>query len=99
MTGICSRAVTKVNGTRAPEPDSERDMKEGVNPMPPNLEEFIPRERLPDIIDVYVNENFLLASGVRSSEFLKRQLERPIKFVRQYPPRTIDNEGMFNTPL
>ncbi|KAF8497458.1 hypothetical protein F5888DRAFT_1698127 [Russula emetica] len=73
------------------------DMKEGGISMPPNLEEFISGERLPDIIDVYVNKEFLfLASGCL--DFLNRsipQLERPIKFVRQYPKRTrrtvIDN--------
>ena len=72
-------------------------MKEGVNSMPPNLEEFIPGERLPDIIDVYVNKDILFWARA----FLNlspRQLERPIKFVRQYPRRTIINKGMFNTP-
>jgi hypothetical protein len=78
----------------------KRDMKEGGNSMPPNLEEFIPGERLPDIIDVYVNKEFLfLASGCR--DFLNRstlQPERPIKFVRQYPGRTVIDKGMFNIP-
>jgi hypothetical protein len=82
------------------------DMKEGGISMPPNLEEFIPGERLPDIIDVYVNKEFLfLASGCL--DFLNRsipQLEYPIKFVRQYPKRTrrsrrtVIDKGMFNIP-
>lgn len=64
--------------------------------MPPSLEEFIPGERLPDIIDVYVNEEFLFGTCERS-EGLKRLTMQPLKYVRQYPPRTIDNKGMFNT--
>ncbi|KAI0274053.1 hypothetical protein BGY98DRAFT_102296 [Russula aff. rugulosa BPL654] len=83
--------VAKVNGTQAPEPDSEE-----VDSMPPSLEEFIPGERLPDIIDVYVNEEFLFGTSERS-EVLKRLTMQPIKYVRQYPPRTIDNKGMYNT--
>jgi hypothetical protein len=63
--------------------------------MPPSLEEFIPGERLPDIIDVYVNEEFLFGTSGRSEGF-KRLTLQPIKYVRQYPPRTIDNKGMFN---
>jgi hypothetical protein len=74
-------------------------MKEGVNSMPPNLEEFIPGERLPDSIDVYVNKNFLLrACGLLDLSTPCPQLERPIKFVRRYPRRTVIDKGMFNTP-
>jgi hypothetical protein len=62
--------------------------------MPPNLDEFIPGERLPDIIDVYVNSDILFR--VRGSLHLSTQLERPIKFVRRYPQRTVINKGMFN---
>jgi hypothetical protein len=58
--------------------------------MPPSLEEFIPGERLPEFIDIYVDEKFLFgASG------LIRSTLKPIKFVRKYPPRTIDNKSMF----
>jgi hypothetical protein len=72
-------------------------MKERVN-LPPNLEEFIPQERLPDIIHVYVTKEFLFrASGCQ--DYLNRstpQLERPIKFVRQNPGPT--DKGMYNIP-
>jgi hypothetical protein len=83
-------------------------MKEGpgVNPRPPNLEEYIPGENLPDVIDVYVNKEFLIWASGRlclnlDLNFLNQstsQLERPIKFVRQYPKRTAIDKGMFNTP-
>jgi hypothetical protein len=80
--------------------ETEGDMKEGVNSIPPNLEEFIPGERLPDIIEVYVTNEFLFrASGCL--DYLDRstpQPERPIKFVRLYPGRTVIDKGMFNTP-
>jgi hypothetical protein len=94
---ICSWVVSKVNDT--PEPESEGDMKEGSNSMPPNLEEFIPGERLPDSIDVYVNWDFLF----RASEYFTRNRSNPqhectIKFVRQYPRRTVVDKGMPNTP-
>ena len=67
--------------------------------MPLNLEEFISGERLPDIIDVYVNMDFLF----RACELLDFStpcppLERPVKFVRQYPQRTCIDKGMSNTP-
>jgi hypothetical protein len=65
--------------------------------MPPILEEFIPGERLPDIIDVYVDQDFLFrACG--SWDLSTPQLERPIRFVRQYPRRTCIDKGMFHTP-
>ena len=68
--------------------------------MPPNLEEFIPKERLPDFIDAYVDENFLSqASGFgKFSERWALQSKHPIRFVRHYPRRTIDYKGMFNIP-
>jgi hypothetical protein len=59
--------------------------------MPPNLEEFIPGERLPDIIDVYVNEHFLYRASGRS----RFAIERPIKFVRRSPQRTVLDKGTF----
>jgi hypothetical protein len=76
------------------------DMKEAGIAMPHNLEELIPGEHLPDIIDVYVNKAFLfLASGCwEVFKLSTEQLEHPIKFVRQYPGRTVINKGMFNTP-
>jgi hypothetical protein len=66
-------------------------------PMPPNLEEFIPGERLPDFIDVCINEDFLhRMSGGYSNGSSKPGW--PIKFVRVYPPRNIDDgKGMSNT--
>ena len=64
--------------------------------MPPNLEEFIPGECLPDIIDVYPNRYLLRVYGL--FDLSTPQLERPIKFVRKYPPRTVIDKGMFNTP-
>ncbi|KAF8492213.1 hypothetical protein F5888DRAFT_1732125 [Russula emetica] len=79
-------------------PEPEGDMKEGVNSMPPILEEFIPGERLPDIIDVYVNKEFLLRTS-GNLDFLNRsspQLERPIKFVRQHPERTVIDKGILD---
>jgi hypothetical protein len=69
--------------------------------MPPNLDEFIAGERLPDIIDVYINKEFLRASG-HYYDFLdipNPPFEFPIKFVLQYPGRTVIDKGMFNTPL
>jgi len=87
---ICPRAVAKVNDTPEPEP-------EGVKSMPPNLEEFIPGERLPDIIDVYVNKDFLFRTWPRAWDLSTSQLERPIKFVRQYPRRTCIDKGKFNS--
>ena len=79
--------------------ESVGDMKEGVN-LPPNLEQFIPQECLPDIIDVYVTKEFLFrASGCL--DYFNRsipQLEHPIKFVRQYPGPTVIDKGMYNTP-
>ncbi len=60
--------------------------------MPPNLEEFISGERLPDIIDVYVGENFLY----QVSGWPQFAIECPIKFVRQFPQRTVLDKGMFH---
>jgi hypothetical protein len=53
--------------------------------MPLNLDEFIPGERLPDILDVCVD--LQTASGLKRST---------LKFVRNYSSRTIDSKGMFN---
>jgi hypothetical protein len=94
---IYSSTDAKANGTRATraEPDTEG------NPMPPNLEELIPGRRLPDIIEVYVDQAFLFRASGRE-EYLNQstELEWPIKFVRRYPSlgRFIDGKGMFNTP-
>jgi hypothetical protein len=67
--------------------------------MPPNLDEFIPGERLPVIIDVYVNIDFLcLACALLDFSTPFPSLERPIKLVRQYPRRTCIDQGMSNTP-
>jgi hypothetical protein len=60
--------------------------------MPPNLEEFIPGERLPDIIDVYVSEDFLYQVSSRP----QFAIERPIKFVRQFPQRAALDKGTFH---
>jgi hypothetical protein len=71
----------------------------GENPMPPNLEDFIPGKYLPDVIDVYVNNDFLYRA-FGSRDFLDQSTaRRTIKFVRQYPQRTVIDEGMFNTSL
>lgn len=75
-----------------PEPDGA---------MPPNLEEFIPGECLPDIIDIYVNKDFLfrVAGYLDCSNQSTEQFERPITFFRHYPRRfVVDNKGMFNAP-
>jgi hypothetical protein len=88
-SSICSRAVAKVNDTPEPEPD----IKEGVFSMPPNLEEFIPGECLPDIIDVYLKFRVCVPLGLPTSP-----RDSPTKFVRQYPRRTVTDKGMFNTP-
>jgi hypothetical protein len=64
--------------------------------MPPNFEEFIPGERLPDMIDVYFDWAFVCRAAPYSS--LKPQQKYAIKFVRQYPRRAIIDKGMFNTP-
>ena len=67
--------------------------------MPPNLEEFIPGERLPDILDVYLSRDILFTDYVCASRGLPTpQLDRPLKFVRLYPPRTAIDKGMFNIP-
>jgi len=70
--------------------------------MPPNLEEFIPGEHLPDIIDVYVSKEFLIritgSKRMRVLDWPTSQVERPIKFVRQYPECNVVDKGMFNTP-
>ncbi len=65
-----SRAVAKVIDIPEPEPEpAEGDSEETSAPngvtradsIPPNLEEFIPGERLPDVIDVYVDGNFFVS--------------------------------------
>jgi hypothetical protein len=90
MPHSCLSAVAKVNDAPEPESDSEGG---DMNSMPPNLEEFIPGERLPDMIDVHVNWTFLCqASGNYTPD------EPTIKFVRQCPRRTDIDKGMFNTP-
>ncbi len=71
----------------------------GENSTPPNLEDFIPGKCLPVVIDVYVNNDFLyLAFGSRDFSD-QSTTRRAIKFVRQYPQRTVIDEGMFNTSL
>jgi hypothetical protein len=68
--------------------------------MPPNLEAFISRECLPDIIDVYDRSTLQdLCSSLHFDcwdDFIARY---PISFVREYPPRTPTNKGTFNPPL
>lgn len=93
---ISLRADAEVNDSEsdAPEPDGEEE-----DSMPPNLEEFIPEEQLPDIIDVYIDKEFLSAAqGYGFSKLSTAQLERPIKFVRQYVRCRDVDKGMFNTP-
>ena len=96
-------AVNESNNT--PGGDSNEDsLSNGVAEeklMPPNLDTFIPVDRLPDIIDVHVDvdvdPDF---SGL--SQYLNpwRQFtaRHAIKFVRQYPPRTLTDEGKFSIP-
>jgi hypothetical protein len=77
-------------------PKSEREKKS----MPPNLEAFIARECLPDIIDVYDRSTLqdLCPSLLLDcwDDFIARY---PISFVREYPPRTPTDKGKFNPPL
>ncbi len=117
ITGLIhfsSRAVAKVidipEPEPKPEPEPEGDSEEtsapngvtGADSIPPNLEEFIPGERLPDVIDVYMDENFFVSLWTRTKELWKQFTEEqpgravlPIKFERQFPPR---NNGTFLTP-
>ena len=70
-----------------------------MNSMPPNFEDFIPGECLPDMIDVYFDWVFeCKASETYALGKLKPQQKYTIKFVRQYPRRAIIDKGMFNTP-
>lgn len=92
-----------------PEPEPADDEKKGEEDplaMPPNLEEFIPEECLPDIINVFIDKDFLIeasSSYYGSSRYggvekaSTAQLERPIKFVRQYARRRDVDKGKFNT--
>jgi hypothetical protein len=97
-------AVTKVNDT--PEGDSnEASLPNGVAEeilMPPNLETFIPGECHPDIIDVYSDDDFFHMNYDPYSSLWKQfkgfTMRQPIKFVRQYPQRTLADEGTFNAP-
>ncbi|KAI0290149.1 hypothetical protein BC826DRAFT_1028346 [Russula brevipes] len=74
-------------------PKSEPEEKS----MPPNLEAFISRECLPDIIDVY--DKYTLWGWCPSlrldcwDDFIARY---PISFVREYPPRTPTNKDCPN---
>jgi hypothetical protein len=71
----------------------------GGNQMLPNLEDFIPGNFLPGVIEVYVNNDFLYWA-YESRDFSDQSTtRRTIKFVRQYPQRTVIDEGMFNTSL
>jgi hypothetical protein len=105
-----SRAVAKVIDIPEPEPENEpeNDSEEtsapngvtGADSIPPNLEELIPWERLPDVIDVYVDENFFVSSCTKElwklfTEEKPGRAVLPIKFERQFPPR---NNGTFITP-
>ncbi len=67
--------------------------------MPPNLEEFIPGTCLPDVIDVYVNNDFLYQAFEYQDFSDRSTARRTIKFVQQYPQGTVIDEGMFNTSL
>ncbi|KAF8464801.1 hypothetical protein DFH94DRAFT_784617 [Russula ochroleuca] len=62
----------------------------------PKLETFIPGECLPDVIDVYIDKDFLYNTS--SQYFAGKQftMRQPIKLVRQYPPRTPADEGNVN---
>ncbi len=71
----------------------------GENSMPPNLEDFIPGKCLPDVIDVYVNNDFLYRAFGSRDFSDQSTARRTIKFVRQYPQSTVIDEGMFNTSL
>jgi hypothetical protein len=64
--------------------------------VPPILESFIPETCLPDVIDVDVD--YARFYGMYGNEDLWERVaaRHAIKFVRQYPPRTLTNEGMFN---
>jgi hypothetical protein len=82
------RAVTDVSDT----PEDGASLQEI-----PKLETFIPGECLPDVIDVYIDKDFLYNTS--SQYFAGKQftMRQPIKLVRQYPPRTPADEGTFNT--
>ena len=55
--------------------------------MPPNLETFIPGECLPDVIDVYIDDDFIQnICDVYSTYDMRFTVQQPIKLVRQYPP-------------
>lgn len=72
------------------------------NLMPPILESFIPGECLPEVIDADVDyaRFYKLARDMcpEAPDLWKRFTARhAIKFVRQYPPRTITDKGTFNS--
>jgi hypothetical protein len=85
----------------------ERDLRKvsllnrmaGENSMLPNLEEFTPGTCLPDVIDVYVNNDFLYQAFGYQDFSDRSTARRTIKFVRQYPQGTVIDEGMFDTSL
>ncbi len=71
-------------------------------PLP--LEVAIPKERLPDVLDVYDKDAILIVPAgdpTRMAEYRswEKFLARgPVKFVRKYPvriPTTLEGEGMF----
>ncbi len=94
-------AVTKIDTT--PEGDLSKaslmNDVAGEDSMPPNFEKFIRGKCLPDVIDVYVHNDFLNQAFGSWNFPYRRTARRTIKFVRQYPSnkRTVIGKGMFNT--
>ena len=78
----------------APLPDDEPEEE-----LCPNMDTFIPGERLPEFLDVYDDTDFCETNAFyrsRTPAWKKFTQHRyPVKFVRVYPPRTPADKGAF----
>jgi hypothetical protein len=102
LRALCVSSWGVLNSENTPEGDL--NVPNGVadgNSVPPILESFIPRNCLPDVIDV--NDDYIrfydipVFMRLEAPDLWERFTARhAIKFVRQYPPLSHTHEGTPN---